>query len=401
MLASRLIIAAGVLGALAASVYFAPYARNYLAFSISDPDRILDADKYAPQEAVAGGKTAPLPEQTGRIATAAADRLDAIATETESFALIAAQGDTIVYHYVDDGIDLDETLFDSYSIHKGLLSVAFGYALETGAIDSLDQPAADFLPEWRDDERAQITIRDLLSNQSGLAQATFAQRPFNPVLDLFIGRDLHKLTFERPLDFPPDTAFDFNHINAQALYFVLTRATGRRYADILSDYLWTPLGNETGFVALDGRQGDARTICCFLGTATSWLRFGLMLANGGKWNGEQVVSPNWLETLRTPVSRNPNSGFSLWLVEPHSGKRLQSEPRGLSREITGPFLAPDTFFFEASGNGRIYVIPSLEISIIRFGRLRGPWVPFDDAAIVNTVVTGLAETADQRREEAL
>ncbi len=384
--------------ALAAIIYLAPYARNYLSFSISDPDRILDADKYAPLETVSGGgKPLTLRKGPGLMASSARARLDALAAETESFALVVGQGEAIVYRYFDENIDAT-TLFDSYSIHKGLLSVAFGYALETGAVESLDQPAADFLPEWRDDERATITIRDLLSNQSGLAQESFANRPFNPVLDLFIGRDLQALTFERQLEFAPGSAFDFNHINAQSLYFVLTRATNERYADILSSYLWTPLGNETGFVALDSQDGDARSICCFLGSAASWLRFGLMLANGGAWNGEQVVSPEWLETLRTPVSRNPNSGFSLWLGEPFTGKRLQSGPRNLSRDITGPFLARDTFFFEASGNGRIYVIPSLQVSIIRFGRLRGPWMPFDDAAIVNTVIEGLARIDEQGEE---
>lgn len=394
------IAAVAALVAATMAIFIAPYARNYMAFSISDPDRVLDTVKYSPLEPVQGaGVPVALPELHGLLDEAAVQALDEFATDTDSFALVVGVGDSIVYSHFADGLDA-ETLVDSFSIHKGLLSIAFGYALESGAIESLDERAGRYLEEWQQDARRSITVHDLLANQSGLAQESFNRKPYNPVLDLFIGRNLHALTLQRTVDHTPGSAFDFNHINAQALYFVLTRATNKRYAELVSEYLWMPLGNETGFVALDRARGDARAICCFIGSVSSWLRFGLMLANNGVWDGRQVVAPEWLQTVRTPVSHNPSAGFSVWLVEPFTGKRIQSTRTGSARPLSGPFLAEDTYFMEASGNGRIYVVPSRRLAIFRVGRLTNPWASFDDAFVVNTVVAGLDTTTQNPTEGA-
>ena len=63
----------------------------------------------------------------------------------------------------------DQTSADkSWSIAKSYTSVLVGIAIELGEIESVDQSVADFVPEWQGDERANITIRDLLSMTSGL-----------------------------------------------------------------------------------------------------------------------------------------------------------------------------------------------------------------------------------------
>ena len=56
----------------------------------------------------------------------------------------------------------------SWSTAKSFTSVLIGMAIEQGAIDSTTQSASDFIDEWEADDRASITIQQLLDMRSGL-----------------------------------------------------------------------------------------------------------------------------------------------------------------------------------------------------------------------------------------
>ena len=56
----------------------------------------------------------------------------------------------------------------SWSTAKSFTSVLIGMAIEQGLIESASQPASDFIDEWRGDDRANITIQQLLDMRSGL-----------------------------------------------------------------------------------------------------------------------------------------------------------------------------------------------------------------------------------------
>lgn len=58
--------------------------------------------------------------------------------------------------------------FNSMSMLKTLVAVLVGIAIDQGLIANVHVKAADFLPEWRHDQRREISIENLLSMQSGL-----------------------------------------------------------------------------------------------------------------------------------------------------------------------------------------------------------------------------------------
>jgi CubicO group peptidase (beta-lactamase class C family) len=384
-----------VLGALAivATAYLGmtwPYWRNWWVWDMSDPNRVIDSGKYVPQYAIETGTPTPLEmvspfERT--LSEETVQELQTLARKTQSFAFLVSHGDRLQFSYYAEAIG-PETPLDSYSIHKGLLALAFGYAVDTGYLESIDTFASEYIPEWQDDARREITIRQLLNNESGLKRLEYSTVPHNPVLDFFIGRDLERLTFSFPLDFAPGTAFEFNHVNSQVLHFVLVRATGKSYADILSEYLWKPLGNDVASVALDHQGGAARTICCFLSSAPNWIRIGMLLNNLGRFRNRQIVSEAWIQEMLKPAPRNPNFGFNIWIGEPFTGRRLHSAVKEVYREITGPFDVSDVYFMEASGNGRLYFVPSKDVVIVRFGK-RIPDQKWDDGGTVNMVLSGI------------
>lgn len=352
------------------------YKRN---FDLIDetPDKVAHLDIFEPLERVRGRKSPELP----RAATPALDPVlvEAAmrqAAESASMAtLIYARGEIQAEQYRPEFNA--HSLFDSYSSHKGLVAVATLTAMDRGFL-KLDDPLAKFIPSWANDARGTIKVRDLLLMQSGLQSPTYKREPFNPALDLFVGTDIWPIVEKLPLETPPGSRFQFNHVNAQVLHQVITAATGMRYADFLAKYLFQPLGADDGFVALDHAGGTARTVCCILNTPNNWIRLGAMLANDGMFNGRRVLSPEAVRMLSTPSVLNPS--FAM-LVQRASADSA--------------YLAKDLYYFEGQGGQRLYVVPSLKLTFYRTGRHNAKW---DDVRFANAVIASLkaASTEDSK-----
>ena len=91
--------------------------------------------------------------------------------------------------------------------------------------------------------------------------------------------------------------FHYVSPNTDLLAWVFERATGMRYADLVSDRLWKPLGAEaSGYMTVD-RLGGARAAGgkCFL--ARDLARVGMMMSTGGQRQGIQVIPKQWIDDI--------------------------------------------------------------------------------------------------------
>ncbi|WP_285019748.1 serine hydrolase [Novosphingobium sp. fls2-241-R2A-195] len=363
-------------GAAAAQDMPPAYKRN---FDTQDGslDRVARWDKYLPTERVEGA--------TGRPLSTA--RPDHLSIRPEALAAAKAQADAshtmALLVYAHGRVQMEEygpgfsaaSQFDSYSSAKGLLALAVMIGVDKGYL-RLDDPASRYISAWRYDGRKAITVGDLLWMQSGLAIGSFEVKPNNPVLDMFIGLDIKPFVASAPLARPPGEAFEFNHMNAQALHDVLVAASGMRYAAFLSRHLWKPLGLRDAMVALDHEGGEARTVCCFVNTPRNWLRIGVMLANGGRFAGRRILSERNARLLAIPAPRSPAFGMFMQVANPN-GK--PGDPN------TG-FHADDLYYFEGHGGQRLYIVPSRGLVAYRTGRVDYKW---DDVRFANTLLDGL------------
>ena len=60
------------------------------------------------------------------------------------------------------------SLASSWSVAKSFVSVLIGIAIDEGYINSIDEVASNYIYEWENDNRASISIRELLNMRSGL-----------------------------------------------------------------------------------------------------------------------------------------------------------------------------------------------------------------------------------------
>lgn len=342
-----------------------------------------------PEQVVPGGRQVEIPSVTPDERTIAEEALrqaTAYGATTGSHALI-------VYH--DGAIQLEhyypgygrETRTPTQSMHKSVLALLVGIAIRDGFVASVDDPAARYLPEWSGDGRARITIRQMLQQASGIDFPTVGLNPVGGFFELTLGDNITQVVLRQPLAMEPGTQFDYNGINPQALGLILERATGRRYAEYLSEALWVHIGAPEATVVLDSEeQGTARTFCCLNATARSWLHLGLLHLQGGRFNGVQVVPESWLREVVTPSPRNPNYGYLTWLGTEHQEKRYYNHKTSTHVRHSEPFAAPDVVYFDGFGGQRVYVVRSLGLVIVRTGDIETDW---DDAYLPNVIIRGI------------
>jgi CubicO group peptidase (beta-lactamase class C family) len=95
-------------------------------------------------------------------------------------------------------------------------------------------------------------------------------------------------------------------------------------------------------------------------TARDWANFGQLYLNFGMVAGREVVSPAWVQFVRTPAPHNPGYGGQFWLNRP----QLKGQNPALFPEL-GPSDA-----FAAIGHLGQYVIivPSKRLVVVRLGK---------------------------------
>ena len=342
-----------------------------------------------PEQRVAGGKPIAIPSvraEARTISEQAVGQAIAYGEKMKSHALLIYHNGALQLEHYYPGYDRD-TRTSTQSMHKSVLALLVGIAIRDGFIASVDDPAARYVPEWANDGRSKITIRQLLQQQSGIAYDTIGWNPTAGFFQLVLGGDIGPVVLAEPLAEEPGRTFDYNSINPQMLGIILQRATGKRYSQYLSEALWSRIGASDAYVVLDSEEkGLAHFFCCLNATALSWLRIGLLHLNGGVVNGEQIVPANWIREVERPSPKNANYGYLTWLGNEYVEHRYYNHKTSTNVYSSEPFAVKDMVYFDGFGGQRVYIVPSMGLVILRTGSLRTDW---DDAWLPNTIIRDL------------
>ena len=271
-----------------------------------------------------------------------------------------------------------DSLSNSMSMAKTVMALLIGLAIAEGKIGSDTDPAANYLEEWRNDNRRHIKIRDLLQMTSGLRCSQNPRNPFSDINQMHLGLSLGDYVLTIPAEQGPGQTFQYNNANTQILNVVLERATGKRYSDYLAEKLWQPLGNGPAYVWLDQPHGTAKVYGAIFATTHDWARLGLLLLNRGRVQRRQIVPEAWIAKMVAPSPHNSEYGYHVWLASATGSVRKKDR-----RE---PFAALDLFYLDGRAKQKVYVIPSRQLVIVRVGENAKEW---DDSYLPNTLVRSL------------
>jgi CubicO group peptidase (beta-lactamase class C family) len=223
--------------------------------------------------------------------------LDAAKLETLYGLLVVKNGYLIAEGYFNEGSI--EQLSKRASVTKSYISAMVGIALDQGRLKSVDQKMIDFFPELEeqitDPRKKQITIRDMLQMRAGYPWEETDPKYWDAV---WSGEYL-SLIEKFPLTCDPGTQFQYSNLTSHWLGIIVARACGKDLKSFGNEYLFSPLDVEVGDWNrdVDGYYiggGDIQF------TARDMARFGLLYLNGGQYEGNRIISANWVgESLRS------------------------------------------------------------------------------------------------------
>lgn len=331
---------------------------------------------YEPRERVVGGNQPLAPRVSPESESLDPRLLEAAAAYAASHdarALIVARHGYVVFERYWHGTSFD-TLADAQGFTRVLAALAVGAALSHRRVGWPDEPIGYFIGKWRSDPRGGITVRDLLQMSSGLAAPAQARSPWSVAMRARFGTDVAQATLAEGLLGQPGKTWAAQSADPQLLALVLEQATGERYASYLSQAVWRRIGAADAWLWLDHSGGMAHADCCMLARQGDWIRVAELMLHDGNYRGAEVIHPGWVQLMRTPARSNPDYGMYVRL-----GAHM---PPG-----SEPYAAADTYLIDGGGGNRLWLVPSMQIAVLRMGgRPDGAHAP-DEARLPNLIVT--------------
>ena len=159
-------------------------------------------------------------------------------------------------------------------------------------------------------------------------------------------------------------AYQYCSANTDVLAWLISEVTQRSYQDLLTQYLWQPMGaHDDATVIVDGEGlsvGNGGISC----TTRDLARFGLLMVNGGRANGQQVVPAAWVEATFDGASADVESADYLQALHPGgSYKNKWWITAGSSREIFGVGIYGQYVWVDPTGKTVIAKFSSLPIPV--------------------------------------
>ena len=302
-----------------------------------------DTQLFQPQVAIGESCTArdfaAVPQTENAKLAAALAKAQAYSEEMQGVGLIVVKDGALLHEsYAGKGAVEQSVL--SFSMHKSLVALVVGIAIEDGTIGSLSDPVGNYIEEWADDPRGAITIRQLLNTESGLeltGLSTFTG------MRMSLGDDINAIALNKPLSHDPGSKFEYNNATSQILGIALNRAlvaAGHEgYAAYLEQKLWCPAGNDEAALWYDREVSDGGTARYYAGSFSNlrnWARIGEVIQNKGAAGETQLVPAAWIAAMSEPAPTNPNYGLHVWLDAPDDGTREYSKSNPIAIAHSAP-----------------------------------------------------------------
>jgi CubicO group peptidase (beta-lactamase class C family) len=135
-----------------------------------------------------------------------------------------------------------DTPFETGSISKWIASIVIMKLVQQGEL-ALDEPISTYLPGYRHDNGARLTLRTLMSHSSGVPNEIDEAIKRDPATrNVSLSNDEAVRRYASgDLRFAPGTDWDYSHSNWLLVKAVIEQATGRDYASLVDGYLVRPL----------------------------------------------------------------------------------------------------------------------------------------------------------------
>lgn len=239
-------------------------------------------------------------------------------TYGEIHSLLVFKNNELIAEEYFGGYDADSIHFQ-YSVTKSISSLLVGIATDQGLLGTVDQKLYELFPEYSNDianwndQKAEITLKDVLTMSAGYQwdEWTYAYTDTrNDANKMIRSDDLMKFVLDLPMAYEPGSRFTYNSGCSMLLSGIVENSTGISLEAFAKVNLFDKLGIRDWYWE-QGKDGKFNSGWGLHLKPLDMLKIGRMVLNGGQWEGQRIVSEDWLEASQT--NHISNYGYQWWL----------------------------------------------------------------------------------------
>lgn len=265
-----------------------------------------------------------------------------------------------------------KTRFLSWSMAKSFTNVLAGIMVKEGKWD-VNRPVD--LPEWRNDDRKNITINNLMQMQSGLRWNEDYGARSDVTVMLYCENDFAGFTYDQPLAYPAGTKWYYSSGSVNVLNYLMRKSIGNDpdYYRFAQTQLFNKIGMADAVFEVDA-SGTQVGSSYIYATARDYARFGLLCLQDGVFNGERILPEGWMKYSTTPTSDSKGKYGSLfWL---NTSKYYPSAPE-------------DMYSCNGHDGQQIFMIPSKDLVIVLVGYSPKPDRVMNFDALLGDIISAI------------
>jgi CubicO group peptidase (beta-lactamase class C family) len=248
-----------------------------------------------------------------------------------------------------------------FSSTKSVISMLTGIALAQHKL-ALDDRIGRYLPKaagWGDGAHRAITIRQLLTETSGLQEAILSE-------SATVGTDpnVAQEALAQPITHQPGTHFEYSQRDPDLLAYIVQRAVGTDLQAYAQHYLLGPIGiPRNSYYWLRDRSSNSYGYAFLYLPPTQFAKLALLLVNHGVWNRRHVLSNRYIHQLARPTATNPCYGLLFWTnaAKPCTSANIPAA-QTVNRTLI-PSAPRDLYAMIGAFQQNNFVIPSLHIAV--------------------------------------
>lgn len=276
--------------------------------------------------------------------------------------LIARNGKLVYEEYFEGSAD---SLRNTRSVTKSITGMLTGIAIDQGLLSGTEAPILSFFHDKQpvenpDPRKEKITVEDFLTMSSLLECDDWNEYSRGNEERMYLIEDWVQFTLNLPIkgfpawtskpkDSPYGRSFSYCTAGVATLGIVLERAVHMPLQDFAQKNLFGPLGirslkwmfNPSGSI-MTGGSLELRS--------RDLLKLGQLYLNNGKWNGNSIVSENWVKKSIEPhaeIDEKTKYGYLFW---------LQSFKKGET--------ALDSYYMTGMGGNKVFVLPDRNMVVV-------------------------------------
>ncbi len=270
------------------------------------------------------------------------------------FAFVVLHKGELVAERYDKDVNRDMKLL-SWSMAKSFTNAIVGIMVRDGLLDVY---APMDVPEWRNDERKNITLNDLMQMQSGLKWNEDYGGRSDVNIMLHREQDMGFYAIDKPLEYEPGTHWYYSSgtTNIVMRYARDKFASSDDFAKYIQTELFVPLGIRNGVFEQDISGTPLGSSYVYV-TATEFARFSQLYLDDGCVDGKRVLPERWIEYTSTPASDSKGDyGAFFWL---NQNNYFPGGPK-------------DMIFCQGHDGQKIFIMPSKEMVVVILGYSPSP-----------------------------